>query len=347
MKINLKSFLSISLFTIFFASVMLLTSCNGKDEPKDFTPAEGNYLKESTKLAVNIEDYNTIPNNPIPALSVPTYITKIDGYYFIVDCYNNQVIYNDNLDVPVYEWFIMTTDIDKGHTVASDGKVYLIDDTENNRILVMEKTKNLNNMDVFVPTQEFTEIGTRPHYIIYDERTASFYAWSSMTGEMYIFQRDSASTDVYLTKIMAIPELNGFYVRSFTIMDESILFVSGNSNIIECDKNTFEIKNRYPVPPEIAGMVQVVKIDDYYYITVSTDLYGSQDNATMIRTKSLNDLISYKYEDVYDNFIGGGTPYCITRIDEKYYLCEHRLPGHSIWSFDVKDNEIANVTAIY
>lgn len=67
----------------------------------------------------------------------------------------------------------------------------------------------------------------------------------------------------------------------------------------------------------------------------------------MIRTKSLEDLASGTYEDVYSNFIGGGTPYYITQIDGTYYLTEHRLPGHSIWSFQVENNEIINVTAIY
>lgn len=328
--------LLIPLFLIL--SVVPISACSEKEPP---------FIRASDKIDYNIEDYNTIPNNPIPGLSVPTQITKIGDDYIIVDCYNNQVIYNDNLTDPVYEWFIMTTDINRGHTIASDGVVYLIDDTENNRILIMEKTTNLNNMPVFVPTQEFNDIGTRPHYIVYDEKSKTFYAWSSMTGQMYLFRRKADSSEVYLSEILEIPELNGFYVRSFTIIDDMIYFVSGNSNIIEAKLKNFEIVKRYPVPDEIAGMVQLTKIDDYYYITVSTDLYGSQDAATIIRTDSLDKLMAHDYQDVYDHFIGGGTPYCITQIDDTFYLCEHRLPGHSIWSFKVKDNEICEETAVY
>ena len=81
--------------------------------------------------------------------------------------------------------------------------------------------------------------------------------------------------------------------------------------------------------------------------TVGTESTGSQDYATMIRTKSLSDLATGKYEDVYHNFIGGGTPYYITRIDDFWYLTEHRIPGHSIWQFQVKENAITNVTSIY
>ena len=325
----------------------LLISCGAKKP----APAEGytpeNYIKESELITFDRSSLNTIPDNPYPTLSVPTYITRVEDIYFIVDCYNNQVIYNDNLNDPLYEWHIMTNDISMGHTLASDGSVYLIDDTENNRILVMEKILNDNGQAVFAPTQEFLDIGNRPHYIIYDEYTDTFYAWSSQSGEMYLFRHSPDNPRMYLTEIRSIPSLNGVYVRSFTIIDDRIYFVSGNSSIIEADLYSFKIKNEYPVPAQMAGMIQLTRIEDYFYITISTDITGSQDYATMIRAKDLNDLSSGNYEDVYSNFIGGGTPYYITQIDTVWYLTEHRLPGHSIWSFQVEDNKITNVISVY
>ena len=39
-------------------------------------------------------------------LSVPTYITKQDDTWFIVDCYHNRVIYSDDLNAPLDEWYI-------------------------------------------------------------------------------------------------------------------------------------------------------------------------------------------------------------------------------------------------
>ncbi len=74
--------------------------------------------------------------NAFSDLSVPTWLTKVDDTYFLVDCYHNQVIYHDNLSDPLWQWSVMTDDINRGHTLASDGLVYLIDDTENNRILI-------------------------------------------------------------------------------------------------------------------------------------------------------------------------------------------------------------------
>lgn len=280
--------------------------------------------------------------NPFPDLSVPTYLTKVENTYFLVDCYHNQIIYNDNLTAPLSEWKVMTDKIDKGHTLASDGDVYLIDDTEQNRVLIFEKQGSC-----YIHTQTFQDIGNRPHYIIYDEPTDTFYAWSSMSGEMYLFRHNPGDTRMYLTEIRSIESLDQVYVRSFTIIGDNIYFVSGNASIIRADLTSFEILETYPVPDSMAGMIQLTLIQDYYYITVSTDITGNQDYATILRTDDLASLAKGKYEDIYDYFIGGGTPYYITKIDNTYYLTEHRLPGHSLWSFQIENNEITHVEAIY
>ena len=95
-------------------------------------------------------------------------------------------------------------------------------------------------------------------------------------------------------------------------------------------------------------MVQITKIQDFYYISVSTDKTGNQDVATIVRTKSLNDLAAGEYEDIYSKyFIGGGTPYYISSVGDTYFLTEHRLKDHSVWSFKVEDNEIADVQSIF
>lgn len=299
-----------------------------------------------TEAAFNASDDDLVCidpiQNPFADLSVPTQITKIDDTYFIVDCYHNQIIYSDSLERTLDEWSVMTDEIALGHTLASDGTVYLADDTENNRVLVFEKKGGH-----FVHTQTFPEIGIRPHYIVYREEDACFYAWSSMTGEMYLFRREKDSSRVFLSEIRRIPQLDGCYVRSFTIIDDSVYFVSGNSNIIQADLSSFRIQKTYPVPDDIAGMIQLTWIDGYYYITVSTDKAGSQDAATIIRVKELSDLAASDYEDMYDLFIGGGTPYYISYFDEHYYLTEHRLPGHSVWRFQSENGQLVDITAIY
>lgn len=324
---------------------MVFVGCASKDSgATPFNADTDKYIREGEiPESVTEEGDDTAPlPNPYESLNVPTYITKIKDKYFIVDCYNNQVIYSDSPEIPLSEWKVMTSDIDKGHTIASDGEVYLIDDTERNRIMVMKESG-----EGFKLTQEFSDIGVRPHFVVYDEETDSFYAWSSMTGQMYIFRHDRTADSVFLTEIKKISELDGYYVRSFTIDKDIVYLVSGDGNIYELNKKTFEIKNKYPVPLEMYGMVQITPVDDWFYITVSTDGYGNQDYATIIRTKNLSKLIEGDFEDIYSNFIGGGTPYCITLLDGYYYLCEHRIPGHSIWRFETENGEVKNPVTIY
>ena len=282
-------------------------------------------------------------------LSVPTYITKYDDTWFIVDCYHNRIIYSDTLGIPLNQWKIMTGDVTQPHTIASDGVVYLVDDTENNRVQVFEKVDSK-----FINTQTIYNIGNRPHYTIYDKATDTFYVWSSTTGEMYLFRHTADSSLMYLTEVRKIDALNGIYVRSFSIIDGDIYFVSSVSEagtpgrIYQCDLNSFEIKKEIPVPDTLAGMVQITRIQNYYYITTSTDLSGDQNHATIVRTPSLSELSKGNYEDIYAQyFIGGGTPYYISEVDGTYFLTEHRLKDHSIWSFKVEKNKITDVTALY
>lgn len=285
------------------------------------------------------EDTNTICN-PYYDLCVPTYFTKIEDFYFLVDCYHDQVIYNDTLTAPVSEWKVLPGTLSQPHTIASDGEFYLVDDTENHRVLVYQR-----HDAHFEMIQEFSNIGVRPHYIQYHEETETFYAWSSMTGEMYLFSADSQQ--IALKKVRKIPQLDGVYVRSFTILGDDIYFVSGNSVILRARLSDFTILEEYPVPDSMAGMIQLTKIGSMFYITVSTDKNGSQDVATILRTKDLHSLQKGAYEDVYDFFVGGGTPYYISRVEDSYYLTEHRILGHSLWRFQVNDDKLEHIEAIY
>ena len=347
--------LNLTISAAVFALCIGITGCSMNKKAASAPAYDAtDYVKELeiTEAGQNKEafaDSLEVIKNFDTKLSVPTYITKVNDTYFIVDCYHNRIIYSDSLGVPLTEWYIMTGEATQPHTLASDGTVYLVDDTENNRILVFEKVD-----DKFVNTQILNGVGSRPHYSVYDESTDTFYVWSSKTGELFCLRHTPDDTRMYLTDIRSIPELNGIYVRSFSIIDGDIYFVSGVSDdgqkgkIYCCDLKTLEIKKTIDVPDELAGMVQITKIGDYYYISTSTDLTGSQDYATLVRTKKLENLIKSDYEDIYSTyFVGGGTPYYISNIDDTYYLTEHRLMDHQIWSFKVAGNEITDVKTVY
>ena len=299
------------------------------------------YLMASTVAPVVLE--GGILQNPYSSLSVPTQITKIGEDYFLVDCYHNQILTSTSLDAPLGEWYVMTDQINWGHTIAGDGTVYLADDTENNRILIFEKADQR-----FYLTQSFEDIGIRPHYIVYDEKDKRFYALSSMTGELYVFYHQENSSDVFLEKILAVPELNNIYVRSFTIDNDTIYFVTTNGVIMQTRKEDMAILECWPVPAEYAGMVQLTKIQNYFYITVSTDISGNAEYATIIRVRDLAQLADTPPESLYSHFTQGGTPYYISYFDGAYFLTQHcMIPGTGVWRFQATDDGLDDIQVLY
>ncbi|GFI22111.1 hypothetical protein IMSAGC011_00884 [Lachnospiraceae bacterium] len=291
--------------------------------------------------------------NNYDMLNVATYITKVNDIYFIVDCYHDQIIYNKNLTDPLNQWNVLTNEVHYAHTIASDGFMLLVDDTENNRLLVFQRMDN-----GYAHTQTLENIGMRPHYVQYDAQNQVFMAWSSITGEMYLVKKaenpdERGIYSLYVDKILKIDELYGVYVRSFTVMEDGIYFVSGHNNqmilkaIINDSGDGFEVLAKYPVTDQIAGMVQLIKIDDYYYITVSTDNQENQDYATILRTDRLEKLADGTYEELYDQFnISRGTPYYITEIEGRYYMTHHRT-NENVIAFDITDNQIEHIEVLY
>lgn len=292
--------------------------------------------------------------NDLGSLKVPTYIAYYDGLYFIVDCYNDQVLFNDNLDDSLYQWNVLDRALYGPHTIAFDGEVYMVDDTDNNRIIAYVKHVDEEGTVYFERIQKFVDMGERPHYIVYSEEDKCFYAWSSMTGQMWVFKRSKDASKVFLDESYTIPALNGVYVRSFTFIDDKCYFVSGtygNCSIYETTRDTFDVIREIPVAPEYGGMVQLTKIQDYYYATISTSIYGETELKNVVRADSIEHFWVGQCESLYDTLIGTewpGTPYNISQIGDKWFLTIHRESyGEPIVYFEVKDNEVVNVGGYY
>lgn len=354
---------------------VLLTACAGNKNLQAITEKnipETRTVADESAHEKTYEGLLPVPvscqrKNAYDTLNVATYITRIEGTYFIADCYHDQILYHDNITDPLNQWDVLTNEVHYAHTIASDGTMFVVDDTENNRLMVFQKMAEgygqnpedyVHNTEGYVHTQTLENIGMRPHYVQYDEKKHVFMVWSSITGEMYMVKRaeepeSNGVYPLYVDRILKIDELYGVYVRSFTMMEDGIYFISGHNNqkIIKAAINStgdgFDIIAEYGVADEIAGMVQLTKIGGYYYITVSTDNQENQDFATIIRTDDLGKLADGVYEDVYNQFgVSGGTPYYITQIDGRYYMAHHRT-SENIIAFDVRDDQIENVEIIY
>ncbi len=260
--------------------------------------------------------------NEYESTYVSTQTTYMNGLYFTVDCYHDRIIYAEpeNVGGNTSRWKIMADDLNKPHSICSDGTIYLVADTDNNRVVTYARIAT----GEFVELQSFENAGIRPHYCVYDEATSSFYVWSSYTGEMFIYKRPSRGLMIRLDKVRRLNYLNGVYTRSFTIDGNNILLCSqGAGGIIAVDKRNFSLKGVYPVSDELGGVVQVSHIGNHYYLTTSSDRFGDRSKATIVRSTSLGGFYyPGQYEDV--NAVLGGmqgvsVPYYLTPAAGVYF----------------------------
>lgn len=285
-----------------------------------------------------------MPNsfNDFKNLKLPAQITRQGEYYFIVDTYNDQILYASDLWKPIGEWRVMDRKFNRPHAIASDGSMYLVADTDNNRVVCYEYVNGR-----FQATQRFDDVGTRPHYIQYDTVSKSFFVWSSLTGDMYIIKKEPVRNLMYIEEIRHVYELDGFYVRSFHIEGDEVLFPSGNNGyMIVADKDTLRVKERYEVPMDISGMAFARKIGSYYYMTISTDDKLNHENAKMIRTPDLESLALGLYEDVTGYFKGMKIPYYIDRVNGSYCVTNHE-GKRNVYLFNVSDDVIKDVQTVH
>lgn len=293
------------------------------------------------QLAVNGLVHSN-PKNQYKQLKTPAMVTKIKDDYMIVDTYHNQVIYSRSLQTPINEWSVLGGGLSLPHAIASDGSVYLVTDTEKHQVLVYEWRNGR-----YQNTQKLSKIGIRPHAIQYDEQTATFFVWSAHTGEMYLLKKEPLTGLVCIDQIRQVKELHGQYVRSFTVVDDTIWFPSGtNGEILVVDKNTFEVLYRYPVTDEIAGMASVMPYGGYVYMTVSTDLSFDQSKATMLRVQNPETLKYGIYEDIYDAVGRKGVPYYFEKLDTGLYVTTHGCEK-SLWRLRMEADGSVKGLAVY
>lgn len=266
----------------------------------------------------------------------PTMVQKIGEDYFIIDCWHHRILFSKNLEEPIYMWNTLTDDIRGGHTIASDGELYLCDDTDYNAIRVFKK-----NGDSFKQTQIIGGIETRPHFVIYDKVSSNFFVISSLGGILWIIKNDGGQAKI--ERKVEIAEIKETYVRSFSLIDGFFYFISGNGFIwkVMLDESAYSVLEKFAVPFELSGMNQIVKIGEYFYITVYQDGSGTIV-PNFVRIKDLDKLVGGEYEKLYESFGFKGTPYYITQFDERYFVTE--IDGASgIKSFTTQGDNIENI----
>lgn len=90
----------------------------------------------------------------------------------------------------------------------------------------------------------------------------------------------------------------------------------------------YEVISTYAMPAELATMVDVNKIDNYFYVSAG---------GIIVRTQDLNNLVMSNYENIYNIFGMVDIAYFISYFDNKIYIPEVGENQNSIIEINPSD----------
>ena len=211
---------------------------------------------------------------------------KTNKYYYITDCLHGRIIYCDSLDRDLNHWHTLFDKVKGVHSVSSDGRFVVFDDTEGARLLVYDELKGEISRELNTPH-------SRPHFIQYDTLTNKFYALCSTSGILLTLA--SKGNTIEIQRMDTLQYLANHYVRSFNIIDSNMYFVPGRNQyppqIYQVDyRNGFSVIDSFEVPNVISNSNYIDKIGSYYYLSSLSDNTADKLSPDFIKVKSLSDL---------------------------------------------------------
>lgn len=269
-------------------------------------------------------------------LYTPTYLTKLGDHFFLVDCHHHRILYNTVLDPHLAAWKTLDEQIASPHSIVSDGDLYVAEHTGRNGVFVYKQDPATHD---FKRVQELTNMGVRPHRIVYEEKSKNFYILASNSQTMFKAVNDGGKLKIVYGK--QLPYLKNRYTRSFSIVDGFMYFVSGPRAIIKVryTDDSYEPIATYPMP--MYGMNDLFRSDSGWW-------YASATPQWIVRARSVEDLSAGKHEDVYGTFGLKGTPYYITKIDGRYYLPQiTEYSGIISFIEDPENGKISDVKTLF
>ena len=234
----------------------------------------------------------------------PTYVTKYDEYYFIVDCWHHRILYSSFLLLPPREWNILDERICGPHSIASNGIIYVAESTGENSIKVYRK-----NGSQFSHIQTLSNIGRRPHRTIFSELLQIFIVLTSGDQHIHIFKEVEGILISVFHK--NIKELSGQYCRSMHLKDNILFIVGFNKIVTLCiDKFTLHVTHlrTYLLPENLKIAYGINDIYVYDSGAILISLYPG----VLIGSSSIMDLEKGNYIDLSKHV--KGTPYYINKI---------------------------------
>jgi hypothetical protein len=259
------------------------------------------YIRARAMLSMNLSPWQE-------RLFNPTQVQKIGSRYFIVDCDHNRILVSDDIRAPIKDWQTMDGELSGPHSIAFGHGVYLVDDTGGHRLIAYRQSHSK-----FDRIATFEEVGRRPHHVIWDDATSSFFAIGSQTPT--IIRVEVVGGQPHLAHVVHLEELANCYVRSIAILNGQLAFINSSRRSISfaADYVRGDYSIRRTIPVDIPGLVSVFPLPDGLLISSKHQL---------VFTQSLETLAAGVHMSMGHHLKLRGTPYYITTIDDRLVIPE-------------------------
>ena len=241
-------------------------------------------------------------------LFAPTHVTKLDGVYFIVDCWNHRCLYAHAWSDDLADWRTLDEQLAGPHSIATDGRLFVVEDTGHHGLRVYRR-----DGERFAYLHDVGGLGERTHRVVYDAATAAFFVVAS--NSQHLARLEADGDRLRLIDIRELSFLEGRYTRSMTLDGETMLFVAGPDRITRTTyrDGRYRVLATYRVPEGFASMNDVYHASDgWWYLTATPQ--------RIVRSPSLEALDAGRHQDLYDALGFDGTPYYLDEFDGRLFI---------------------------
>lgn len=280
------------------------------------------YNSDTNKVKTNIEDsVANVDTNWFSRFNAPTAFAKFGSTYFMVDCWHSRVLYADDIETPAGQWKVLDDARSVGpHSIATDGYLYVVDDTQNNKV----QTYKSDGAGGFVHVQSLTVAtgSKRPHRVQYDAITSAFYViLGGMTGdgvtrEMVKLTRSGDTLTIANTSSLSF--IGGQYSRGFNIIGGKMYIVAEVGKVYEVSFNStpiYTLDATYNLPSGFESPNDV-------YQDSNGDWWVTATANKILKGASLTAIAAGTYTNMYTTLGLGGTPYYLTEFDGAMWIPE-------------------------
>jgi hypothetical protein len=243
-------------------------------------------------------------------LYTPTSIINAGDIFIIIDCWHHRALWSQDLAEPVSRWKTFDDDLAGPHSVATNGDIFVIDDTERGAVRAYRRIGSQMQL-----VQKVEGLGGRTHRVHYSREQQGFYVLSSGLNTITKLTLDAQG----LLKIAFSKKLHFLgpsYTRSFSLYGDYAYFVSGPGKITQTliKDDSFSVVQHFDVAPELHSMNDVFYSGKYWYVT------ATPQRIVRVKDLSLLALTSPNTEDMFPALGLRGTPYYISSMQGRIFV---------------------------